>query len=230
MAPLIRTEALSKIYHRHRPDEVQALDNISFSVARGEVAVLKGPSGSGKTSLLSLVGCMARPTSGTIKVADKDVAKLPERFLAKIRRESFGFVFQQFNLLRDLSVTDNVLLPLYPTELSGKEMQQRAQEVLDSLELGGKQQRKVRQLSGGEQQRVAIARALVNRPEIIIADEPSAHLDSKLTEELLAILGRLKAAGKTIVIATHDPSIYLHELIDRSYLMHDGRLHEVEQL
>ncbi len=230
MAALIQTEALCKIYNRQRPDEVQALSEIDFTIEQGEVAVLKGPSGSGKTSLLSLIGGMTRPTSGSILLSGNDIAKLPERFLAGIRRKSFGFIFQQFNLLRDLSVRDNILLPLYPTELKTAEMQKRAGEILESLDLASKQKMKVRQLSGGEQQRAAIARALINRPQIIIADEPSAHLDSKLTEELLAILTRLKTEGKTIIIATHDPSIYQHELIDRSYLMHDGSLVEAEQL
>lgn len=230
MAPLIQTEALCKVYNRHRPDEVQALSEVDFSLEQGEVAVLKGPSGSGKTSLLSLIGGMARPTSGSILLSGKNIAKLPERFLARIRRQSFGFIFQQFNLLRDLTVWDNILLPLYPTELKTSEMQKRAEDILKSLDLTNKQKMKVRQLSGGEQQRVAIARALINRPDTIIADEPTAHLDSKLAEELLAILTRLKAEGKTIIIATHDPSIYQHELIDRSYAMHDGSLVEVERL
>ena len=230
MAALIETTALCKIYNRHRPDEVQALSDIAFSVENGEVVVLKGPSGSGKTSLLSLVGCMARPTSGAIELNGKNIAKLPERFLAKIRRDSFGFVFQQFNLLRDLSVLDNILLPLYPSELKTAEMRTRAEEVLEQLDIAEKQTMKVRQLSGGEQQRVAIARALINRPGIIIADEPTAHLDRKLAEELLAILARLKADGKTIIIATHDPSVYQHELIDRSYRMRDGSLSTVEPL
>lgn len=230
MAPLIKTTELCKIYNRHRPDEVQALSNIDFSVEPGEVAVLKGPSGSGKTSLLSLIGCMTRPTSGSIEVAGKNVAKLPERFLAKIRRESFGFVFQQFNLLRDLSVVDNILLPLYPSDLKIAEMQSRAEDVLSQLDLTDKRQMKIRQLSGGEQQRVAIARALINRPEIIVADEPTAHLDSKLAEELLAILTQLKQAGKTIIIATHDPGVYQHALIDRCHVMHDGSMVEANQL
>jgi len=230
MAPLIQTDQLSKIYNRHQPDEVTALCSVDFRADRGEVVVLKGPSGSGKSSLLSLIGCMARPTSGTIQLAGKNVARLPERFLAGIRREFFGFIFQQFNLLRDLSVLDNILLPLYPTELPSREMTHRAETVLRQLDLDGKQQIKVRQLSGGEQQRVAIARALINQPEIIIADEPTAHLDSRLIEELLVILTRMKANGKTIIIATHDPGIYQQQLIDRSYLMHDGSLTEEELL
>jgi len=231
MAPLIETRELCKIYNRHKPDELLALNQIAFSIDRGQVAVLKGPSGSGKTSLLSLIGCMARPTSGSIRLAEKDVAKLPERFLAELRRDRFGFIFQQFNLMRELSVLDNILLPLYPTAISGTEMRSRADDILQQLELGKRTRQKVRQLSGGEQQRVAIARALINQPDIIIADEPSAHLDAKLTEELLAILARLKQGGKTIIIATHDPAIYQQpELIDRCYLMHDGSLQEVEEL
>jgi len=226
MSALIQTDQLCKIYNRHRPDEVRALSEINLSVNKGEVVVLKGPSGSGKTSLLSLIGCMTRPTSGNIHVAGQNVSKLPERFLARIRREAFGFVFQQFNLLRDMSVFDNILLPLYPSELSAADMQQRAGEVLEQLSLENKRRTKVRQLSGGEQQRVAIARALINHPEVIIADEPTAHLDSKLTEELLTILRRLKTDGKTIIIATHDPGVYLNPLIDRIFLMHDGALLE----
>lgn len=228
MAALIETTELNKIYNRHRPDEVTALRDVRFSVGKGQIAALRGPSGSGKSSLLSLIGCMARPTSGSIRVADREVSKLPERFLAEIRRNLFGFVFQQFNLLRDRSVVDNILLPLYPTGLPAGEMQQRATEVLDQLGLGEKRQMKVNQLSGGEQQRVAIARALINRPEIIIADEPTAHLDSHLTQELLGILAQLKSDGKTIIIATHDPELYQQQLIDRSYLMHDGHLSELD--
>lgn len=226
MAALIQVTELSKIYNRQRPDEIRALTGVSLSVERGEAVVLQGPSGSGKTSLLSLIGCMARPTSGQIRIDEKDVAKLPEPFLARIRRESFGFIFQQLNLLRDLSVLDNILLPLYPTGLKVAEMRSRAQETLKQLSLLEKQTLKVAQLSGGEQQRVAIARALINQPEIIIADEPTAHLDSALSGELLAILERLKSNGKTIVLATHDPDVYQHRLIDRRFSMHDGVLRE----
>jgi len=224
---LVQTEKVCKTYNRHRPDEVEALINATFTVQQGEVVVLKGPSGSGKSSLLSLVGCMARPTSGSIHVAGRDVAKLPERFLAGIRRETFGFIFQQFNLLRDLSVFDNVLLPLYPTGLKLAEMRRRVEEVVERFGLGPRKQMKVRQLSGGEQQRVAIARALVNRPQIIIADEPTAHLDSKLSNYLLEVLAEQKRAGRTIIIATHDPVVYLAPLIDRSYEMLHGELSEV---
>lgn len=229
MASLIQTEQLCKIYNRHRPDELLALSDVAFSLEQGEAVVLKGPSGSGKSSLLSLIGCMARPTSGSIRLSGRDVAKLPERFLAAIRRDTFGFIFQQFNLLTDLSVSENILLPLYPTGLRPAEMRVRVNELLEQFRLAEKGRVKVRQLSGGEQQRVAIARALVNRPQVIIADEPTAHLDSTLSAELLEILAELKRAGKSIVIATHDPVIYQAELIDRSYDLKHGRLSEVDR-
>ena len=226
MAALIETVNVCKIYNRHQPDELQALSAISLSISAGEVVALTGPSGSGKTSLLSLIGCMARPTSGNIVIDGKDVAKLPERFLTRMRRRTFGFIFQQFNLLRDLTVNDNVLLPLYPTDIKAQEMQSRRKIILNQLGLGEKSQFRIAQLSGGEQQRVAIARALINQPQIIIADEPTAHLDSQLVEELLNIFSRLKREGKTIIIATHDPSVHQHPLVDRVYRLHDGALVE----
>ncbi|BCR06563.1 ABC transporter ATP-binding protein [Desulfuromonas versatilis] len=221
---LIDAAGVSKIHNRGKPDEVAAVRDASLRVRRGETLVLKGPSGSGKTSLLSLVGCMARPSAGRILVEGRDVAKLPERFLTEVRRSTFGFIFQQFNLVRDLSVQDNVLLPLFPLDTRLAEMRRRAAAVLEKLSLAGKSQRKVRQLSGGEQQRVAIARALINNPRILVADEPTAHLDSRLAADLLDILSGLKAEGKTILIATHDPYIFEHPLVDRSIEMHDGRI------
>ncbi len=221
---LIHAQGVSKVYNRGKPDEVAAVQDASLAVNRGETLVLKGPSGSGKTSLLSLVGCMSRPSAGKILVDGRDVAKLSERFLTGVRRSTFGFIFQQFNLVRDLSVQDNVLLPLYPLDTGLAEMRRRAGRVLERLDLAGKIHRKVRQLSGGEQQRVAIARALINNPEILVADEPTAHLDSRLAGELLEILGELKREGKTILIATHDPVIFDHPLVDRSVEMHDGRI------
>lgn len=221
---LLQAETLCKIYNRHQPDEVTALDKVSLEIAGGEVVALKGPSGSGKTTLLSLLGCMSRPTSGRVEFAGREVSRLPERFLAEIRREHFGFIFQQFNLIRDLSVLDNVLLPLVPTGLPVTEMKLRGAAVLEKLEITDRSKFKVKQLSGGEQQRVAIARALVGDPQVLIADEPTAHLDSQLSAELLKILDSLNSDGKTIIIATHDPFVYQHPLIRRSLEMSDGCL------
>jgi len=224
MSQLIVVEQLNKIYHRHQPDEVTALSDISLQISAGDVVALTGPSGSGKTTLLSLLGCMSRPTSGSIQLLGRNVSKLPERFLAQIRRETFGFVFQQYNLLRDLSVLENVMLPLYPSDLPLREIKKAASEVLDRFELAGMLKKKVKQLSGGEQQRVAIARALVTDPEIIIADEPTAHLDSELSQNLLQILSDLNAEGKTIIIATHDPCVYQSSLIQRSFNLRHGQI------
>jgi len=222
--PIIETENLEKIFNRQRPDEFHALHDISLTIREGEAVALKGPSGSGKTTLLSLIGCMTRPTSGLIRVKDKTVSKLPERFLTEIRRSTFGFIFQQFNLLPGLTVLDNVLLPLYPLELPFHQMRQQAMVLLQDLQLSDKKCWKARQLSGGEQQRVAIARALVNQPEVLIADEPTAHLDSALTENLLKIFHRLQQQGKTIIIATHDPRVFDHPLINKVVEMSDGRI------
>jgi len=224
---LIKLSEVSKVYNRGEPGEVNALRAVSLTIEKGGVVALTGPSGSGKTSLLSLVGCMARPTSGSLHVAGKDVVKLPERFLTEVRRERFGFIFQQFNLIRDLSVLENVLLPLYPLSISFKSMRQRALPILERLRITHKQRMKVKQLSGGEQQRVAIARSLINNPEVIIADEPTAHLDRELAGEFLGIIENLNEDGKTVVIATHDPYVAESGFVTQRVLMRDGCLERV---
>lgn len=224
---IIRTEKVSKVYNPGLPDEMKAVSDVSVRIKRGEVAVLKGPSGSGKTSLLSLIGCMSRPTEGSISVNGKDVAKLPERFLTGIRQKTFGFIFQQLNLIRDISVIENVMLPLYPTEVKFTVIRKRAEGILEKLGVLKKETSKVQMLSGGEQQRVAIARALINEPEIILADEPTAHLDTALSEDLIRILHALQKNGKTIIIATHDPLVYARDFVDRLIEMRDGAVREV---
>ncbi|MCM2263779.1 MAG: ABC transporter ATP-binding protein [Desulfuromonadales bacterium] len=224
MTPLISIVDARKTYHPQRPDAVEAVAGISLRIAAGEAVALCGPSGSGKTSLLTLIGCMARPTSGRVTVAGEEVSRLPERFLTLVRRRTFGFVFQQYHLIPELSVRDNVMLPLYPEALGAQEMVRRAAAALNEVELTPLAARRVAQLSGGEQQRVAIARALVNRPQVLIADEPTAHLDSRLSVELLDRLAALKQAGLTLVVATHDPLVCAHPLIDRTVRLRDGRL------
>jgi len=224
MTPLIRLEEVCKTYHPQRPDAVAAVTGISLAIAAGEAVVLRGPSGSGKTSLLSLIGGMARPTSGRVIIAGEEVSKYPESFLTQVRRRTFGFVFQQYHLIQELSVRDNVMLPLYPERLGGAEMQRRVAAALAEVELEALAARRVRYLSGGEQQRVAIARALVNRPQVLIADEPTAHLDSRLSIDLLERFAALKRTGLTLVIASHDPLVCEHALIDRAVRLRDGRL------
>jgi len=223
---LIAADKLCKVYHRGLADEKEAVIDVSFQVVEGEAVVLKGASGSGKSSLLSLIGCMSRPTSGHVQVDGRDVSRLPERSLTAVRRRTFGFIFQQFNLVRGVSLLENVMLPLYPEEIGYRRMAEKAEAVLARLGLAGKRNRAVQQLSGGEQQRAAIARALINDPHIIIADEPTAHLDSALSGELLSIFSSLRSEGRTLIIATHDPAVVASPLVDRVLTMHDGRLLE----
>jgi len=157
-------------------------------------------------------------------VQGKNVAKLPERFLTEIRRQNFGFIFQQFHLLRDISALENIVLPLYPQRGSLGDLQKRGRRLLEKFALGHKASRTVKQLSGGEQQRVAIARALINEPDIIFADEPTAHLDRKLSEEFMTIVGDLLAEGKTLVLASHDPRLCDSPLISRKLELENGML------
>jgi putative ABC transport system ATP-binding protein len=220
-------EQVSKVFNPGMPDEMKAVSNVSLEIRKGELVVLKGPSGSGKTSLLGLMGCMSRPTEGRIIVNGRDVAKLPERFLTMIRRKEFGFIFQQFHLIRGISVLENVMLPLYPTHAKMADIRNRAEGLLEKLNILHKRDFKVQRLSGGEQQRVAIARALINEPEGVLADEPTAHLDTKLSEDLIQTMMQLSREGKTVIIASHDPIVYEKPFIDKIVEMRDGIVKEV---
>jgi len=167
--------------------------------------VLAGPSGSGKTTLLSLIGCMSRPTSGRIVVDGQDVAKLADPALTAVRRRRFGFIFQQLNLIADLSVIDNVMLPLYPVPMAVAEMVDRADTALSRLALSHRRGFKVRTLSGGEQQRVAIARAFASRPNVLFADEPTGNLDTVTGQKIIELIFDLNAEfATTLVLVTHD--------------------------
>jgi putative ABC transport system ATP-binding protein len=229
MQTVIKTNQLSKVFNPGMADEIKAVTDVTIEINKADVVVLKGPSGSGKTTLLSLLGCMSRPTVGSIWVNDKDVAKLPERFLAQIRRKTFGFIFQQYNLIKDISVLENVMLPLYPLGVGLREIKTRAESILDDLNILNKRNVKIQRLSGGEQQRVAIARALINRPEIILADEPTAHLDTKLSRELLDILQKMNGEGKVIIIGTHDPLVYESSFVHRVIEMRDGMIQQITE-
>ena len=198
-----------------------------WTIDKGKITVLKGPSGSGKTSLLSALGCMSSPTAGSIFIGDKDVVKLPEKFLTDMRRKTFGFIFQQFHLIRNVTVLENILLPLYPLNIMPAKMKERAGDILNQFGIADKKNKKVKNLSGGEQQRVAIARSLINNPQVVIADEPTAHLDIQLATEFMDILASLSRSGKTIVIATHDPFVYEYHLVNTIVTMRDGRIEQV---
>ena len=221
---MIELQNIRKVFNEGRPNEYIALHDLSLSIAAHQVTALTGPSGSGKTTLLSLLGCMARPTAGRIVLEGREITSLPERFLTDIRRKTFGFIFQQFNLLNGISVIENVMLPAYPLGEPFSTLKQQALSLLQLFNLAHKAAAKVEWLSGGEAQRTAIARALVNRPEVIIADEPTAHLDTKLSREFMDIMRGFKAQGKTILIASHDPLVHESEVVDRVVRMRDGRI------
>jgi putative ABC transport system ATP-binding protein len=159
-----------------------------------------------------------------VRLRDEDVSGLPERFLTEIRRRTFGFVFQQFNLVRGLSALDNVMLPAYPLGLPYGQLREKAENQLAGLDLGHRRAARVEWLSGGEQQRVAIARALINDPEVIIADEPTANLDTTLSRQFLDILGRLIGEGRTVVLTSHDPLVVESSVVGRVVRLRDGRL------
>jgi len=223
---MIALESVRKVFHQGRPNEYTAVDGVSLTVREGEVTAFRGPSGSGKTTLLSLIGCMARPTSGRIHLREREITSLPERFLTEIRRRTFGFIFQHFNLLPGITALENVMVPAYPTGERYADLKARALEALGQLGLAAKAQSRVEWLSGGEAQRVTIARALVNDPAVIIADEPTAHLDTRLSEEFMGTVGELKRLGKTVLIASHDPLVFGCGVVDRVVTVADGRVAE----
>jgi len=221
---VIELHEVRKVFNQGGANEFTALDGVSLSLGKARVTVLKGPSGSGKTTLLALVGCMARPTAGRIRLDGREISGLPERFLTQVRRSTFGFVFQQLNLVRGIDVLENVMLPAYPLGVPRARLRERALGLLAQLELAGRAGARVEWLSGGEAQRVAIARALVNDPPVIIADEPTAHLDTKLSLEFMETVGRLKGEGRRFIIASHDPLVCESPVADRIVEMRDGRV------
>jgi putative ABC transport system ATP-binding protein len=233
---VIELSQITKRFNVGKPHEFTAVNEVSLRIESERLTVLKGPSGSGKTTLMTMIGCMARPTSGRIFLhapatvgtiagpgtTTMEISSLTERFLTEIRRNCFGFIFQQFNLIRGISVLENIMLPAYPTGEDLHVFRKRAMGLMEQFGLSRHVSSPVEWLSGGELQRVAIARALINNPAIIIADEPTAHLDSRLSREFMTILGELKQGGKTVVIASHDPIVYDSPLVDAVAEMRDG--------
>ncbi len=224
---IIQTKDLTKYYNKGRANEVLAVSGVSIGIRRGDFAVLKGPSGSGKTTLLSLIGCMTRPTSGAITLEGRDISHLPERFLTDIRRKTYGFIFQQFHLIQGMSVLQNVMLPLYPTDVDLSKLKKKAERLLEGIGMMKRRDFPVQGLSGGEQQRTAIARALINDPEIVLADEPTAHLDTALSRDFMAVMKDLWEKGKTVIIASHDPIVFENEFASLVVEMRDGAVRNV---
>lgn len=183
------------------------LRGINIDIFKNEYVALMGPSGSGKSTLMNILGCLDSPTAGSYILNGKDVSKMPDDDLAGVRNKDIGFVFQQFNLLPRLSAAENVALPLVYAGVSKKERHERAMEVLRKVDLANRSHHKPNEMSGGQIQRVAIARALINNPAIILADEPTGNLDSKTSQEVMQIFGKIQAGGNTVVLVTHEEEI-----------------------
>ena len=221
----LRAEGIGKVYGEGDA-EVRAVDGASVTLTAGEVTLIMGPSGSGKTTLLFLLGGLLRPSAGHVWVSGDDLAALPERKLPQVRLRNFGFVFQDFNLLANLTARENVQVPMELAGVPAAKARDRATKLLKRLGLGARLDFLPEKLSGGERQRVSIARALANRPRVLLADEPTANLDSKLGKEVADLLQRVaRKTGAAILIVSHDARIV--DAADRLLLMEDGHLSEM---
>ena len=221
MAPLIELRNVTRVYGKGEA-EVRALDGVDIAIEAGEFVAIVGQSGSGKSTLMNILGCLDRPTAGIYCVRGKDIATLSPDDLAALRRDTFGFVFQRYNLLTTVSAAENVEMPAIYAGGKLEDRRARAQALLEKLGLGERGQHRPNQLSGGQQQRVAVARALMNDAEVILADEPTGALDSHSGAELLALLEELHASGRTIILITHDHNVAAraHRMIE----MTDGKI------
>ena len=214
-------------YYKVGNEVVKALQGINLKIFKNEYVALMGPSGSGKSTLMNLIGCLDTPTGGQYILNDKDVSKLDDNNLAEIRNKEIGFVFQTFNLLPRSTALENVMLPMVYSGYNKAERTKRAREVLDSVNVTDRITHKPNELSGGQRQRVAIARALVNKPSIILADEPTGNLDSKTSVEIMGLFEEIHRLGNTIIIVTHEEDIARHA--HRIIRLKDGWV-EVDEL
>jgi putative ABC transport system ATP-binding protein len=206
MKTIIRLENISKTYGTG-DIEVHALQDVNLVVEPGEYCAIMGPSGSGKSTAMNVIGCLDRPTNGSYYLDELDVSQLSDTELAQIRNRKIGFVFQQFHLLPQLSALENVMLPMVYAGIPTNERKTRAEEALTRVGLAHRIHNRPNQLSGGQQQRVAIARAIVNRPVLLLADEPTGALDSQTTQEILDLFGELNRSGITVVMVTHESEV-----------------------
>ena len=214
MQGIIHLEDICKSYWLGK-NELQVLKGISIDILKNEYVALMGPSGSGKSTLMNILGCLDSPTAGKYVLNGKDVSRMPDNDLAEVRNKEIGFVFQQFNLLPRLTAAENVALPLVYSGVGKKERMERAMDVLIKVRLEDRSHHKPNELSGGQCQRVAIARALINKPSIILADEPTGNLDSKTSYEIMDILGKIHVDGNTVILVTHEEDIskFAHRIV-----------------
>ena len=227
MRPVVALDNVEKVYDTGEV-KVPALRGVSLSVFAGEFVAIVGHSGSGKSTLMNIIGCLDRPTAGTYRLDGQDVSRLDRVALAHLRNKKLGFVFQGFNLLKRQSAVENVELPLLYAGVSARERRKRSLETLTLVGLAHRANHTPSQLSGGQQQRVAIARALINRPEVLLADEPTGNLDSQTAAEILGEFDRLsREHGQTIILVTHEHDVAAHAA--RVVTVHDGRIASDEQ-
>ena len=221
LSPLIQLRGVSRIYEMGSV-RVRALDDVDLSITQGELVSVMGPSGSGKSTLMNVLGCMDRPTSGQYCLEGREISALTVDQLAEVRNQTFGFVFQSFNLLPRTTALENVELPMLYAGRGAKERRRRAKEALERVDLADRMDHHPNQLSGGQQQRVAIARAIANGPRLILADEPTGNLDSRTTVEIVRLFIQLVQAGITMVLVTHEPDVAAYG--SRVVVMADGRI------
>ncbi len=218
---LIEIRDMYKIYEMGS-EAVHALDGVNLTIDEKEFVAIVGASGSGKSTLMNMIGCLDTPTSGTYLLDGEDISSFPDRRLARVRNQKIGFIFQQFNLFKKLTAFENVERPAKYSGISRQERRARAREAIDKVGLTDRMHHKPAELSGGQQQRVAIARSLVNRPPVLLADEPTGNLDSKSSREIIDMIRQLHQAGNTIILITHDPGVA--EQADRVLNIRDGKI------
>lgn len=218
---LIEIRDMYKIYEMGS-EEVHALDGVNLTIEEKEFVAIVGASGSGKSTLMNMIGCLDTPTSGSYLLDGEDISSLLDWRLAKVRNQKIGFIFQQFNLFKKLTAFENVERPAKYSGISRQERRTRSLEAIEKVGLTDRMHHKPVELSGGQQQRVAIARSLVNRPPVLLADEPTGNLDSKSSREIIDMIRQLHRAGNTIILITHDPAVA--EQADRVLNIHDGKI------
>ena len=227
MTAVIRIRELTRSYEMGT-ERILALRGVTLDIARNEYVAIMGPSGSGKSTMMNLLGCLDTPTSGEYWLNGEEVSRLSDDDLARVRNREIGFVFQTFNLLPRATALHNVELPLVYAGVGGRERRERALEALDRVGLADRVHHRPNELSGGQRQRVATARALVNRPSILLADEPTGNLDSITSEEIMRVFADLHRGGQTVIMVTHEPDIAAHA--ERTVVLRDGRVESDRRL
>ena len=225
---MIELENVSKSFGPQNNRAVTAIDNVNVRIPEHSITLIQGPNGSGKTTLLGIIGCMMRPSAGRVTVSGHDVTRLSEDLLAEMRRTHFGFIFQNRHLIRRATALENVMVPGLPCQSCDGDLRHRARSLLARFGIESKSNIRVERLSGGEQQRVAVARALINDPEVVIADEPTAHQDQESTTAIADTLLAIAATGATVVVTAHDARLLTSGITRHRYQLEYGRLRLTE--